>query len=402
MNPILYAIPVFLLTMVIEWCIGRWRGRDLYVMADAITSLQMGLLSQLASVFMAVFTVGMYAMMYAHYRLTSWPIESWWVWPLALLFYDFLYYWVHRCGHEINLMWAAHQVHHSSEYFNLSTALRQSSTTPLWSWPFYLPMAVIGIPPLVFVTVALIDLLYQYWVHTELIGKLGWFDRIFVSPSNHRVHHGQNDYCLDKNYGGILIVWDRLFGTFVEERDDEHIIYGVRKPLASFDPIWGNLNTYADLWRASRSPQNEHRNMRLWFAAPSSQSSATAPFDLARFQRFQSPASASRQYYVLIHYVVLIVAICHFLYVETTLPIVAQIIYALLLAFSTFCLGGLLQGYRYARIFEQMRLLLFVGFVLQSHWFSTPLHWTIVVFVVILHAVSWGWLSTVSRSPPNV
>jgi hypothetical protein len=112
-------------------------------------------------------------------------------------------------------------VHHSSEFYNLSTALRQTSSGWIFGWIFYLPMALAGVPPIVMGAVALIDLLYQYWVHTEMVGRLGWMDRVFVTPSNHRVHHGQNDYCIDRNYGGILILWDRLFGTFADERDDE-------------------------------------------------------------------------------------------------------------------------------------------------------------------------------------
>jgi sterol desaturase/sphingolipid hydroxylase (fatty acid hydroxylase superfamily) len=118
-------------------------------------------------------------------------------------------------------MWASHVVHHSSEYYNLSTALRQTSTGSFLGWVFYLPLAVVGVPWQMLVIVGLIDLLYQYWVHTELIGRLGVLDRILVTPSNHRVHHGQNDYCIDKNYGGILVLWDRLFGTFADERDGE-------------------------------------------------------------------------------------------------------------------------------------------------------------------------------------
>jgi sterol desaturase/sphingolipid hydroxylase (fatty acid hydroxylase superfamily) len=137
---------------------------------------------------------------------------------LALVFYDFCYYWLHRAGHRVAVLWAAHVVHHQSEDYNLSTALRQTSSGFLLGWIFYLPMAVAGVPPLVFGVVALVDLLYQYWVHTQQIGRLGWFDRWFCSPSNHRVHHAVNDRYLDKNYGGILIVWDRLFGSFIERR----------------------------------------------------------------------------------------------------------------------------------------------------------------------------------------
>ena len=142
---------------------------------------------------------------------------TWWAWLLAIVFYDFCYYWNHRLGHESAVFWAAHVVHHQSQRYNLSTALRQTSSGALLGWIFYLPMAVAGVPPEMFAVAAIVDLLYQYWIHTELMGKLGWFDRWFASPSNHRVHHAVNDRYIDRNYGGIFMAWDRLFGTFVEE-----------------------------------------------------------------------------------------------------------------------------------------------------------------------------------------
>jgi sterol desaturase/sphingolipid hydroxylase (fatty acid hydroxylase superfamily) len=140
------------------------------------------------------------------------------VWVAGLVAYDFCYYWHHRLGHESAIFWASHVVHHQSQEFNLSTALRQTSSGALLGWVFYLPMAVIGFPPQVFAAAALIDLLYQYWIHTEHVGRLGWLDHVLATPSNHRVHHAVNDGYIDRNYGGILIVWDRLFGSFVEER----------------------------------------------------------------------------------------------------------------------------------------------------------------------------------------
>ena len=146
--------------------------------------------------------------------------STWYGVLLALMFYDLCYYWLHRAGHVVALFWAAHVVHHQSQHYNLSTALRQTSSGMLFGWIFYLPMAVAGVPPTVFGIVLLIDLLYQFWVHTEQVGKLGWFDRVFCSPSNHRVHHAVNDGYLDKNYGGILVLWDRLFGSFQEEKDE--------------------------------------------------------------------------------------------------------------------------------------------------------------------------------------
>jgi hypothetical protein len=142
-----------------------------------------------------------------------------------------LYYWHHRAGHRVALFWAAHVVHHQSEDYNLSTALRQTSSGWLAGWLFYLPMALAGFPPLVFGVVALIDLLYQFWVHTEQVGRLGWFDRWFCAPSNHRVHHAVNEAYLDRNYGGVFIVWDRLFGTYAEEDQRASCVYGTRAPL---------------------------------------------------------------------------------------------------------------------------------------------------------------------------
>ncbi len=193
-------------------------------------------------------------LVYNHFALFSLEANDWRVWVGALIAYDFFYYWNHRIDHEVGLFWAAHVVHHQSEAFNLSTALRQPSSGVLLGWIFYLPMAIAGVPPLVFVAVGLIDLLYQFWIHTELVGKLGWFDRVFASPSNHRVHHGVNDHYLDKNYGGILILWDRLFGTFEDEVETP--VFGVRGGLGTFDPVSANLSYYATMaklaWAARR------------------------------------------------------------------------------------------------------------------------------------------------------
>ena len=191
--------------------------------------------------------------------------DDWRVWVGALIAYDFFYYWNHRIDHEVGIFWAAHVVHHQSEAFNLSTALRQPSSGVLLGWIFYLPMAIAGVPPVVFVTVGLIDLLYQFWIHTELIGKLGWFDRVFASPSNHRVHHGVNDQYLDKNYGGIFILWDRLFGTYEDEV--EQPVFGVRGGLGAFDPISANLAYYRTMLDLCRRATDWRDRIRVWFMA---------------------------------------------------------------------------------------------------------------------------------------
>lgn len=249
MSPYFYIVPIFFLMIATEYCVARAKGRDLYRFQDTVTSINAGLVSQFVNIMGGAFSVYMYSLMVAQFGVFTWDPSSPWVWVLALVLYDFCYYWVHRAGHEVNLFWASHVIHHSSEDFNLATALRQSATGFYFKWAFYLPLALLGIPTQVFVVVALIDLLYQYWVHTQLVGRMGILERFLVTPSNHRVHHGQNDYCIDKNYGGIFSIWDQLFGTYADERTDERVVYGVRKPLRSWDPVWANIQHYLVIGR---------------------------------------------------------------------------------------------------------------------------------------------------------
>ena len=313
---IVLATPVFLLLIGIEFLVGLRRGRNTYRLNDALNSIGLGIMSQIVGLFSALFTVWLYVLVFEHASLWQLPANSLWVWLVGLVFYDLLYYWHHRFGHTVALFWAAHVVHHQSEDYNLSTALRQTGSGWLGGWLFYLPMAVLGFPPLVFGVVALVDLLYQYWVHTQQIGKLGWFDRWFCAPSNHRVHHAVNDKYLDKNYGGIFIVWDRLFGSFIEEDgpEGEKIVYGTRGPLRSWNPVWANLQYYADLFKDSWHAASWVDKLRVWFMHPGWRPADVAArfpkpaFDITRVERYDPPMSATAQWVAIGLFVALLVA----------------------------------------------------------------------------------------------
>jgi len=299
---IVLATPIFLLLIGIEFLVGLKRGRNTYRLNDALNSIGLGILSQIVELFGALFKLWLYVLVFEHASLWKLPSGSLWVWLAGLVLYDLLYYWHHRFGHTVALFWAAHVVHHQSEDYNLSTALRQTGSGWVGGWLFYLPMAVLGFPPLVFGVVALVDLLYQYWVHTQQIGRLGWFDRWFCAPSNHRVHHAVNDKYLDKNYGGIFIVWDRLFGSFTEEDDAERIVYGTRGPLRSWNPVWANLQYYADLLKDSWHAANWSDKLRVWFMHPGWRPADVAArfpkpaFDIARVERYDPPMSRPAQW----------------------------------------------------------------------------------------------------------
>ena len=405
MSPIIYAIPVFMASILIEALVAWRRRRPVYNTADAVTSLHFGVLSQVTGAFIKTLTLGIYLLVFERYRATALPAGSPWVWIFALIGYDFAYYFSHRCGHEVGLLWAAHVVHHSSEYFNLSTALRQTSTTALYSWLFYLPLAVIGVPPLVFVGVALIDLLYQYWVHTELIGRMGILDRILVTPSNHRVHHGQNDYCIDCNYGGIFIIWDRIFGTFVEERAEEPVVYGIRKPLRSFNPLWGNLHVYAELLRQSRAQKGLRAKLAVWFAPPGgqpAQAEALPHFAPAAFVRYDPRPRKSVRIYALAQYAVLTCAVTHFIAIGPSLALWDRGLYGLGILLSMIGVGALLEGRPLAFWLEPLRCLaLGILFALAPRWFGfaapLPLKLAVLSFA-LLCALGLGGLPALSRA----
>ena len=270
------AAPVFFLAIALEWWHG-WRlsqrgqrSAQTYRWDDAINSISLGVISQLSAVFTRVFRITLYTLVFEQVALFNDP--DFWQSAIgvlvALVLYDFCYYWYHRASHEVAFFWGGHVVHHQSQHYNLSTALRQTTSGVAIGWVFYLPMALIGVPPLVFGIVALIDLLYQFWVHTEHVAKLGWFDRWFCSPSNHRVHHAVNDVYVDRNYGGISVVWDRVFGSFKEEDANEPCVYGTRASLNSWDPLWANWQVYSgllhDSWHASRWLDKA----RVWWRRP--------------------------------------------------------------------------------------------------------------------------------------
>ena len=350
---IVFAFPVFLAAMALElWWDRRKRAagaltRSTYAFSDTLNSLSLGLLSQVVGV-LAKF-IGIVAYAWVFERIALFPDADvwnhWYGWLGALLLYDFCYYWLHRAGHEVAIFWAAHAVHHQSQEYNLSTALRQTASGGLLGWLFYLPLALLGVPPLLFGIVALVDLLYQFWVHTEHVGKLGWFDRVFCSPSNHRVHHAVNDGYVDRNYGGILVVWDRLFGTFQEEQ--ESCVYGTRSPLNSWDPLWANLEVYANLCVTAWHTPRWRDKLAVWFKPPGWQPAGTLPksaFDIGQVQRFDPPLSRGQRTFASLQCIGLMASSTVYLWHADAMPWQHAALYCGALCAAAWAMGCYLQG----------------------------------------------------------
>jgi sterol desaturase/sphingolipid hydroxylase (fatty acid hydroxylase superfamily) len=263
-NPIALAIPFFFLLMGVELFFARRRELKLYRFADAVVDLSCGMTQQILLVFSVGVLVSGYTWLYK-FRVIDFAKGSVWPWAIAFFAVDFVYYWWHRLSHEVNVLWAVHMVHHQSEDYNLAVALRQAVLSVWTIWPLHLPLALLGVPPAVFLIVDSVSTLYQFWIHTELIGKLGWYERIFNTPAQHRVHHAVNPQYLDKNYAATLCIWDRLFGTFEEEV--EQPVYGLVKPLGSFDPMWAQVHHFFEM--AKRTGQYKGFDIvRVWVKGP--------------------------------------------------------------------------------------------------------------------------------------
>lgn len=264
-----YAIPFFLLLLVAEWASYRHLPADSglagYEARDTRTSLAMGIGNVAINVVWKLVVVAVYV---ALYEIAPWhlPTDAWWVWVLLFFADDFSYYWFHRVSHENRALWASHVVHHSSTHFNLSTALRQT-WVPMTYFPFWLWLPLLGFAPWMVLLAQAWSLIYQFWIHTERIGRLPrWFEFIFNTPSHHRVHHGADEQYLDKNYGGILIVWDRLFGTYASETDKVH--YGLTTNIDTHNPVRVAFHEYRALLTDIRHARSWRGRLGLLWHGP--------------------------------------------------------------------------------------------------------------------------------------
>jgi sterol desaturase/sphingolipid hydroxylase (fatty acid hydroxylase superfamily) len=325
-NAIALAIPVFFLLIGLElWVERRERrldsGRKLYRLNDTINDLACGTIQQLAGVFGKTVLFAGYILIFERFRVATLDSGNWAHWAIAFLGIDFFYYWFHRASHEVNLLWAAHIVHHQSEEYNLSVALRQSAVQQFFSAPFYWPLALLGVPPKVFLLVEAFDTLYQFWIHTRTIGKLGPLEAVLNTPSHHRVHHGSNAKYIDRNHGGTLIVWDRLFGTF--QREEEEPAYGVTRPLASWNPLWANVQYYAELFTVARRAAR-WRDKLLVFVKPPGWRPADVPFEPVPYSpvqrlKYDGRAPAGLNLWAVVHFLLGLGAAIAVLFLEPRL-----------------------------------------------------------------------------------
>lgn len=365
MKLIVASIPLFFVLIGIEILAARVLDRKVYRFADSFADLGCGIIEQLLGVLVKASLFGAYLALYAHARFFDLAEDSWLVFAVCFLAVDFFYYWFHRMSHEVGAFWAAHSVHHQSEEYNLSVALRQGAFQSFFSWVFYLPLAVIGFSPTTFVTCSALNTLYQFWIHTRLIGKLGPIEWVFNTPSHHRVHHGRNPRYIDRNHAGVLIIWDRWFGTFVPEAEEP--VYGVVKPLASTNPLWANFAGWADLLAVAGRANRFLDRLRPFVAAPgwrpADQGGRIEPPEVSRphDEPVSIPASPQRSLYVFSQFVLILALAVVALARAATLETVAYVATALTITVSLAVLSAVLEQRRGAYVLEAARVLVLIA-----------------------------------------
>jgi alkylglycerol monooxygenase len=401
---IVLAIPVFLLLIVLELVIARVQERQLYRLSDTINDLSCGMISQLFEALMKTVLFAGYLFLYERARLAEIPASAAWAWVVCFLGVDFLYYWFHRLSHEVNAFWAAHVVHHQSEDYNLAVALRQGTFQSAFSWVFYLPLAVIGFPPLMFLTVSSLDTLYQFWIHTRVIGRLGPLEWVLNTPSHHRVHHGRNPLYIDRNHAGTLIVWDRMFGTFQEEK--EEAVFGITTPLRSWNPVWANLHYWVELFDKAKRTARWSDKVRMFLKPPGWNPEdlggfqAAPPVDPATYRKWDSPRSTAAGLYAMAQFALVLAGTALLLNVEPRLPRPVSVAGALAVVASLVALGALLDGKAWGGRLEATRLVLLAAAVLGLAS-SGAVPWPVAGAALALVVVSLGGLALVLRSSPT-
>ena len=399
MNVAVMAVPLYILLILLELAYERWSGRHTYRLADAVTSIDTAVLRMLLEGPLRLLLVVPYAWLYEHARLWTLDPASPWTWLLGFVAVDFCFYWAHRSLHRYNLLWGAHQPHHSSEDFNLSTALRKGAFQTAFDWPFYLPLALLGLPLPLFLVLLGAQLVYQFWIHSQHVGRLGMLEWFMVTPSNHRVHHGQNDRYIDKNHGGVFIFWDRLLGTFADET--EAVRYGVTTPVRTFDPLRLQFSWWRLLWADAMATRSWWDKLRLWWM-PTGWRPADVrarPWPKMGAEKFDCPSQTGLRWYAFAQFVAINALTLVYLASVKQAGWLLPLLLGPLILFGCVSLGWLFEGRRALWRLEAVRLALLAAFALAWGLWLAPAQWLFGLGLAGLCAASLLWLVWLAARP---
>jgi alkylglycerol monooxygenase len=393
LDPIKLAIPFYFLLIAIELVVSHFQNIKRYRFNDTITNINSGSSMMIATTLLRVFGISIYTYIYEHFAIFNIP-STWFFLILCFIVDDFCYYWGHRMTHEVNVAWSSHVVHHHSEEMNFSVALRQSWFQGVWTAPVYIPMALMGFNPMDVVIAHGFNLLYQYWVHTEMIDKLGFLELFMVTPSHHRVHHGRNPKYIDKNHAGVFIIWDKMFGTF--QAEEERPVYGTTKPLNSWNPIWANFEHFETLNGQLKDADGLWNKLKVLFKKPGWDAKAAAYMPFPEVERGVTPKfdTETPQYlnlYIFFQYLITTAFIIYFLFNSNKMNWIDTFTLGGIILFQFATAGGMLEGKRAYFVLEFVRNALF-AVILSDFFMRQGFDMMWIYGVIFSSIISFGWL----------
>ncbi len=395
-DPVILSIPLYFLLIGFELLHQVISRKKVYRTNDAISNIGCGIMSQVTNALWGVLSIGMYQFIYQFWSITQIP-NNWLTGIILFVLIDFFYYWFHRASHEINFLWnTAHVVHHQSEDYNLSVALRQASFGGVFSMLFYLPLAFVGFNTYAFLAIKGLNLIYQFWIHTEAINKLPrWFEFVFNTPSHHRVHHGRNPKYIDRNHAGTLMIWDRIFGTF--QAEEEKPTYGVTKPTNTWNPVWANILPVRDMVQQVVNTPGFLNKLKVLFFKPGWRPrelggyQAAPEVDKDSYVKYDVRPGSGLISYVFGHFVLILVFTAVFLFTQGNYELNAKFALAGYIIWTIMQLGLLLENRRGWLVLEYLR----VAFTSIVVYFFLPPNLSIeVALITFLILLFWLFRST--------
>lgn len=356
-----FVIPAFFLFLALEYWIARRKGvKDLFHYNSSVTNITVGVAERLLNLFITGSFYGLYTFIYEHYSLLSIPANGW-VWIALLLVTDLVWYWYHRLGHEINLFWGAHIVHHQSEEFNYTVSARITTLQAVIRNLFWCLLPLAGFHPAMVISILVVHGAYSFFTHTQIIGKLGWLEYVLVTPTHHGIHHASNEKYLNKNYSDIFIFWDKLFGTY--QREEEKPVYGLTHPLKSHSFLWQHFHYYAELWEACRRSGSMWKSLKVIFGRPERLDQGIRPvLEKILLPEKQAPAHTFRfRAYLNGQIVATILALFIFTLYFDQLPAIEKFLSVSIILLTLINCGALLEQKQWIYDLEVTRALLLVG-----------------------------------------
>ncbi|WP_426792047.1 sterol desaturase family protein [Sphingobacterium sp. WOUb80] len=393
LNLLAFIIPLFLVLMLLEYWYSLKKQKRFYSFDESISNLNVGIVERMCDMFSVSLFYFFFVWVYQNFAIFH--IEAnLWTWIILFLFTDFLWYWYHRYSHEINLLWAAHVVHHQSEDYNFTVAARITIFQAVFRSLFWAFIPLLGFPPFMMTAILLVHGVYPFFSHTQTVGNLGVLERIFVTPSHHRVHHSSNEIYLDKNYGDILIIWDRLFGTFIPEQKEEPCVYGLTKPIHRYTFLWQHFHYLFEIGLSFKRAQGFKNKMRTIFGRPDDiQPEIRAELEQKIFAGIKPQVHGQRlSRYIFFQSMLTMILLFFFLLYGNYQQLIQLVVGGVFILCSVICIGGLLEHESWVFPLEMFRLFLLLLYI--SLTFYSPLSLVLLGSFVLMQLIFYKSLAT--------